>query len=144
MNSTTRALQNTRGLRVFIVEDSAAIRERLLEIVAEVDGTEVVGEAANFVDAVRGILATSPDVAILDVRLADDQGSGIDVLRFVKAQLPALKAIVMSNFATPQHMQASAEAGARFFLDKTIEFERIDPILREFHAEQIRVTTPKA
>jgi hypothetical protein len=40
-----------------------------------------------------------------------------------------MKAIVMSNFATPQHMKASADAGAEYFLDKSAEFERITTIL---------------
>ena len=130
-------------MKVFIVEDSPLVRERLLEIVGDVEGMEVVGAADNFDEAVRGILAACPDVTILDVRLADDRGSGIDVLHLVKPQLPRLKAIVLSNYATPQHMKASADAGARFFLDKTVEFERIREILREFLAEEIRETPPK-
>ena len=123
-------------MKAFIVENSSFVRERLLDMVREVECFEVVGEAANFADAVSGMLATRPDVAILDVRLADDEGSGIDVLRQVRVQLPQLKAIILSNFATPQHMRASADAGARYFLDKTVEFERIGQILREFQAEE--------
>ena len=118
------------------MEDSAALRERLAELVREVEGTEVVGEATNFDDAVRGMLSSCPDVAILDVRLADRQGTGIDVLRRVRPRLPALKAIILSNYATSQHMRASSDAGAQYFLDKTVEFERIGAILREFLAEQ--------
>jgi DNA-binding NarL/FixJ family response regulator len=118
-------------MRIFIVEDSPAVLERLADMVREVEGIDLVGDAANYEDAVKGILATRPDLAILDIKLADDHGSGIDVLQRVKPHLPDMKAIVLSNYATPQHVKASADAGAEYFLDKSGDFERIAGILEE-------------
>lgn len=115
------------AMRVFVVEDSAAVRERLVEMVNEIDGFEVVGEAETYGEAVRGIMRTRPDVGIFDVQLAE--GGGIDALAEVKRRLPALRGIVLSNYATPQHMRASTEAGAEYFLDKSADFERITEIL---------------
>ena len=122
-------------MKVFIVEDSPAVLERLVDLVGEVPGTETVGEARNYEEAVSGILSTRPDVAILDIKLADDRGSGIDVLHRVKPELPELRAIVLSNYATPQHRKASADAGAEYFLDKTVDFERIAGILGQLQDE---------
>jgi len=122
-------------MKVFIVEDSPAVRERLVEMIGAVTDTEVVGEAATYDDAVSGILGTRPDVAVLDIKLANDHGSGIDVLNRVKPELPGLKAIVLSNYTTPQHLKASADAGADYFLDKTVDFERIAGILEQFQNE---------
>ena len=116
-------------MKIFVVEDSAAVRERLIEMIREIEDIEVVGEADTYDAAVSGILSTRPDVAVLDIRLADERGSGIDVLSEVKRGLPAMKAIVLSNYATPQHMKASADAGAEYFLDKSADFERITEIL---------------
>jgi DNA-binding NarL/FixJ family response regulator len=118
-------------MKVFVVEDSAAVRERLIEMIREIEDVEVVGEADTFDAAVSGILNTRPDVAVLDIKLADDRGSGIDVLNQVRKGLPAMKAIVLSNYATPQHMKASADAGAEYFLDKSADFERITEILEQ-------------
>ena len=118
-------------MKVFVVEDSAAVRERLIEMIREIEDVEVVGEAETFDTAVNGILNTRPDVAILDIKLADGGGSGIDVLAQVRKGLPAMKAIVLSNYATPQHMKASADAGAEYFLDKSADFERITEILEQ-------------
>ena len=120
-----------QDMRIFVVEDSTAVLERLLELVGEVEGAEVVGDASSFDAAVAGITGTRPDVAILDIKLADGNGTGIDVLNRVRPALPAMKAIVMSNFATPQHMKASADAGADYFLDKSADFGRITAILEE-------------
>ena len=121
-------------MKVFLVEDSAAVRERLVEMIGELEDTQVVGEADTYRKAVAGIADTHPDVAILDIRLADATGSGIDVLQAVRKTMPAMRAIIMSNFYTPQHARASADAGADYFLDKSIEFERIPEILRQIGA----------
>ena len=117
-------------MKIFLVEDSAAVRERLVELIQELDGTTVIGEADTCAKAVAGITATRPDVAILDIRLADATGSGIDVLNEVRKSLPAMRAIVMSTFYTPQHAKACSDAGAEYFLDKFVDFERIPEILR--------------
>ena len=116
-------------MKVFVVEDSAAVRERLVEMIRDVKDVEVVGEAATYDTAVAGIIDTRPDVAVFDIKLANETGSGIDALIAVRKKLPGIRAIVLSNYTTPQHRKASADAGAEYFLDKSIDFERIAEIL---------------
>jgi DNA-binding NarL/FixJ family response regulator len=116
-------------MKVFLVEDSAAIRERLVEMINEIEDVKVVGEADTYDSAVRGILDTCPDVAVLDINLA--RGSGIEVLMQVRETLPALKGIILTNYVSPQHFKASSDAGAEYFLDKSAEFERVTEILRQ-------------
>ena len=114
-------------MKVFVVEDSPAVCERLIEMI-EADGNHtVVGKAATYDDAVAGIAATAPEVGIFDVKL--ERGNGIDALAAAKRCFPALVGIVMSNYVTEQHANASAQAGAAYFLDKSAEFERINEIL---------------
>jgi DNA-binding NarL/FixJ family response regulator len=125
-----------RDMKVFVVEDAAAVRERLVEMICEVENMEVVGEAATYTNAVAGIMNTLPDVAILDIKLADDSGNGIDVLNEVRKSMPAMRAIVLSNYVSPQHLKASAEAGAEFFLDKSSDFERIPEILSQMRGAE--------
>jgi len=123
-----------RGMKVFLVEDSAPLCERLVEMI-EADGEHaVVGQAATYDEAVEGITATRPDVGIFDIRL--QHGNGIDALAEVKRRMPELVGIVMSNYATPQHVKASADAGAEYFLDKSADFERITEILSAIGIEE--------
>jgi two-component system response regulator DevR len=123
-------------MKVFIVEDSPVIRERLVEMVESANGHTVVGQAWNFDDAVAGIARTLPDVAIFDIKLA--AGNGIDALVEAKRRMPGLLAIVSSNYTTPQHRKAGADAGAEYFLDKSADFERIPGILATLEARQKR------
>ena len=121
-------------MKVFVVEDSPAVCERLIEMI-EADGDHVVvGNAATYDDAVAGIAATTPDVGIFDVKLA--RGNGIDALAEAKRCLPALVGIVMSNYVTEQHANASVQAGAAYFLDKSAEFERVNEILSSLQKQR--------
>ena len=99
-------------MKVFLVEDSAPLCERLIEIIEAEGEHAVIGQAATYDDAVRGITATRPDVGIFDIKL--ERGNGIDALAEAKRRLPGLVGIVMSNYATPQHVKGSADAGAEF------------------------------
>ena len=121
-------------MKIFLVEDSPAICERLIEMIEEVGGHLVVGQAETQDDAIAGITASCPDVAIFDVKLA--RGNGIEALAEVKRRLPALHGIVMSNYTTPQHRQASIAAGAEHFLDKSADFERITEILSSYKSDK--------
>lgn len=114
-------------MKIFVVEDSVPVRERLIEMIDELEGFTVVGEAATAEAAVSGIRRTRPDVAIFDIQLAS--GSGIDALVEAKREQPGLRALVLTNYATPQHEKASADAGAEYFLDKSADFEKIAEIL---------------
>lgn len=109
------------------------IRERLTEMIGEIAGVDIVGEADNYRDAVGGIVRSAPDVAILDIKLAE--GNGIDVLIAAKHELPNLRGIMLTNYATPQHLKASADAGAEYFLDKSADFDKIVEILEHLKHE---------
>lgn len=114
-------------MKVFLVEDSALVCERLIELIEAGGQHQVIGQADTYDKALAGIASAVPDVGIFDVTLA--RGNGIDALAEVKRRRPAFIGIVLSNHVTPQHAKASAEAGAAFFLDKSTEFERITEIL---------------
>lgn len=121
-------------MKVFIVEDSPAVLERLQDVVREAPDVELVGDAATYEAAVAGIIATRPDVSILDIKLGDDAGTGIDVLGRVKRDMPRMRSIVLSNYVTPQHAKASTDAGADYFLDKSSDTDRIPDILNEMRS----------
>lgn len=118
--------------QLFIVDDLPAMRERLRELVAEIEAIDIVGEAGTPASAIDGILRTEPDCVLLDYQLVD--GTGIDVLRAVHPRLPQVTFIVLTNHATPQHRQACLAAGARFFFDKSTEFGSIRAAIAEIGA----------
>ena len=115
-------------MQVFVVEDSLPVRERLLAMLQELPGAQVVGHAAEAEAAISGILAAQPDVVLLDVSLA--QGSGFDVLRAVRPAAPQIDFYMLSNFAAYPYRSLAEALGARGFFDKTKELERVCEVLR--------------
>jgi DNA-binding NarL/FixJ family response regulator len=113
------AIKNQQ-MKVFLVEDSAAIRSRLLELFAKQDCVRIVGEADTPQAAMAGILRTCPDYVLLDIQLLG--GTGIEVLRAIHPQAPHITFIVLSNYLDQQYRRIYMDAGARFYFDKSKEF----------------------
>ena len=108
---------------IYLVDDSAAIRSRLAEMVGRIEGVRVVGEAASAPEAIVGILATRPDSVVLDLNL--ERSNGLQVLQAVHPQSPATEFIVLTNHVEPQYRRACERAGAAHFFDKASEFDRV-------------------
>jgi len=109
----------TKVLGVFVADDSAPLRSRLIEMLSKIEGIEVVGQAQDVSEALSGIGALRPDVVILDIQMPG--GSGIDVLRDVKQNYPEMIAIMLTNHPYPQYQHRCAELGADFFLSKSTD-----------------------
>jgi DNA-binding NarL/FixJ family response regulator len=116
-----------RALKVFIVEDSASIRERLTELMGEINGAAVVGFADTPSAAIAGILNTRPDCVVLDYQLLG--GTCIDVLHAVHPKAPSVVFLVLTNHANPQYRRVCLEAGANWFFDKSTEFRKIKGVI---------------
>jgi DNA-binding NarL/FixJ family response regulator len=113
--------------RVFIAEDSPSIRDRLVEMLDQLDGVATVGHAETPGDAIAGILRTHPDYVVLDYQL--NGGTAIDVLRAVQPQSPATVFLVLTNHANPQYRRLCLDAGASYFFDKSLEFGKVSDIV---------------
>jgi DNA-binding NarL/FixJ family response regulator len=125
------------AVRVFLVEDSAAIADRLRAMLSSIAGAAVVGQASRAAEAVEKILAERPDVVVLDLKLAQGD-SGFDVLRAVHAKEPSIDVYLLSNFSTRSYRQVGLKLGAKDFFDKTGEFNRVRDIVAERAASASR------
>lgn len=117
---------------VYIVDDSQAVRERLIAMISELEGTALAGATGDPQEAVRCIRRLRPNAVILDIRMPGM--SGIQVLRKIKQDLRPPVVIMLTNYPFGQYRRECAEAGADYFLNKSTEFGKINQILtRVFH-----------
>jgi DNA-binding NarL/FixJ family response regulator len=123
-NDGMKKLFSTTHNNVFIVEDSAAIRTRLVALLREIDGVSIAGEADTAQAAVEGILRTRPQTVVLDLHLQGG-ASGIDVLRATHAKAPETVFIVLTSHADPLYRRICMDAGASYFFDKTTEIGKL-------------------
>lgn len=125
-------------MKVFIADDSRTIVERLADLLEDVPGAELVGQAGDVPDAVQRIQTMKPDALILDLQMPG--GSGLDVLRAIRAEYPRLCVLICTNYPYPQFREQCLSAGANFFLDKSKEFEKIPDILRGLMQNEPKVS----
>ncbi|GGK96513.1 DNA-binding response regulator [Salinibacterium xinjiangense] len=105
-------------IRVFLLDDHELVRRGISALLgAEVD-IEVVGEASTAAQAIGRIRATTPDVAVLDVRLPD--GSGIDVCRDIRSSLPGTRCLMLTGYDDDEAIYAAVLAGASGYVIKDI------------------------
>ncbi len=103
-------------MNIVIVEDSELVRDGLRRTLAGVPGARVAGMAEHEEDAVALIAETRPDVVILDLGLAS--GSGLSVLRRVRAQGCGSRILVLTHSVDDAYRLACEDAGADGFYDK--------------------------
>ena len=115
-------------MRVFVVDDSALLREHVVGMLSELVGIEIVGQAQYPLEAFHAICMLRPDVVILDIHLIG--GSGIDVLERIKGLDSAPIVIMLTNSPTPPYRRKCMMAGADFFLDKSSEFSNVKAIIQ--------------
>jgi DNA-binding NarL/FixJ family response regulator len=115
--------------KVFVVEDSQLVCERLMQMLAHIPGAAVVGQAADVEEAIGGILTARPDLVLLDLCL--EHGSGFDVLRAVRRAEPAIDFYMLSNFSSEPYRRHAERLGARGFFDKSKDFERVRDLVAQ-------------
>jgi DNA-binding NarL/FixJ family response regulator len=121
-------LSNKR-LTVFVVDDSAFIRERLPGMLAEITGVEVIGQAADGIVAVDSIGKLKPDVVVLDIRMPGK--NGMEVLQELKKFEPAPCVIMLTNYPYPQYRKKCLDMGADYFLDKSADFDGLFTVIKQ-------------
>ena len=116
-------------LRVFLVEDSASVRDRLNDYLAEPGKVELTGFAATEEDAVRQLDAQVVDVVIVDIRLKE--GDGVGVIEYLRTRYAASPPtiIVLTNYAFPEFEAACRKRGADHFFDKSTQFGAVKVLL---------------
>jgi DNA-binding NarL/FixJ family response regulator len=109
--------------KVFLVDDSPLVRERIAAMLAGLPQFSLVGEAADVPEAISGILAAKPDLVLLDLSL--EHGSGFDVLKAVCPVEPGICFYMLSNFASEPYRRHAERLGARGFFDKSTDMDRV-------------------
>lgn len=120
------------SIRVFLVDDHDLVRQGIARIVDAEPELEIVGEAATLDSAARRIAAVRPDVAVIDVRLAD--GNGIDLCRDVRSAHPETACLILTGFDDDEAARAAVLAGAAGYVLKNIRGNGLVDAIRTVHS----------
>jgi DNA-binding NarL/FixJ family response regulator len=103
--------------RVLVVDDQELVRAGF-RMILERGGVEVVGEAADGVEAVRVAGDLEPDVILMDVRMP--RMDGIEATRQIIARRPETRVVALTTFDLDEYVYEAVLAGASGFLLKDI------------------------
>src|SRR5581483_8851666 len=111
---------------VLVIDDEVLIRQSLHTVLAD-EGFEV-SAAAAFAEAARAFDEEKPDIVLLDLVLGD--GDGLDLLRRMKEQSPAIKVIVVSAHGSFERAVQAMKLGAYDFIKKPFDLEEVVATVR--------------
>ena len=114
------------SVRVFIVDDHELFRSGVRAELSA--GLEIVGDAGTVEDAISAILATEPDVVVLDVHMPG--GGGRRVIEAVHAERPGIRFLALSVSDAAEDVIDVIRAGARGYVTKSISPAELDLAVR--------------
>jgi DNA-binding NarL/FixJ family response regulator len=127
---------STLHTRLYHVEDSAELRRRVHSELAQIESVELTGYSGRAQEALREIRRTRPDVVVLDLQLPE--GSGLDVLKGLRHDEWRPIVMVLTNHSDPTARERSLKAGAKYFFDKSTEFDLFLNALRQLSDRPLR------
>jgi DNA-binding NarL/FixJ family response regulator len=120
-------------IRVILVDDQALVRTGLELIVNAQDDMQVVGEAADGLQALDAVATTPCDVVLMDIRMP--RLDGVTATRRLLDRYPdGPKVLVLTTFDLDEHAFAALRAGASGFLLKDAAAEDVLAAIRTVHA----------
>ena len=119
-----------RVLRVWVVDDNAALRELYTQLLTKQPGIRCRRQFPS-AEALLATLAEErpPDMILLDINLAGQ--SGLSAIRPIKKLAPSVKVLMLTMFSNSFHEMEAFESGASGFLLKSYEIDDIAELIHE-------------
>lgn len=124
--------------KILLIDDHPLVREWLANLINEQSDLHVCGEASNAPEAFQLIGVAKPELVIVDISL--DGGSGIELIKNIKATYPAMLAIVLSMHDEALYAERALRAGARGYIMKREATKKILGAIRSVIAGTLYVS----
>lgn len=128
--------------RILLADDHKIVRDGLKRILAAAPGLAVAGEAASGDEVLALVKANDYDVAMLDLSMPGL--AGIDLIKRLKIEKPALRILVLSMHGEQQYAARALKAGASGYLNKDSAGEQLVAAIRKIAAGGVHITDAAA
>ena len=127
------------AIRILITDDHAIVREGLRTLIRTEPGMEVIGEAADGVEAVEKACELKPDVILMDMVMP--RMGGLEAIRKIKEQCPDARILVLTSFSDDETVFPAIKAGALGYLLKNTSPDILLRAIRDVHKGNSSIST---
>jgi len=118
-----KGFADRRGQRVLIVDDSPQVRQELRTLLTLAGDIEIVGEAADGLEAIRLAEALQPEVVLMDLEMP--VLDGYEAARQIKSRWPACRVVALTVHGYEAARRKASQAGVDVFLVKGVSVETL-------------------
>ncbi len=116
-------------IKLLIVDDQTLMRDGLKSVLSLEKDFEVIGTAANGVEAIKMIAKTVPDLVLLDIRMPEMDG--VTCIKNIRKLHPDMKVIMLTTFNDDEYIIEALANGASGYFLKDIEMETLIESIRD-------------
>jgi NarL family two-component system response regulator LiaR len=124
----------TETIRVLIVDDHTVVRDGLQALLTVEPGMDVVGSAADGIEAVRLAQELKPDVILLD--LVMPRMDGVQAINEIKRNNPAARILVLTSFAENHQVFSAIKSGAMGYIMKDTSADELIHAIRDTYHDK--------
>ncbi|MBQ8033278.1 MAG: response regulator transcription factor [Elusimicrobiaceae bacterium] len=126
-----------KKITILIADDQTLFREGIKDILTSEKWVEVVGEAADGVEAVAMAKKLKPDVVLMDIKLP--KMDGINATRKIREVCPQVNVLMLSSFEDEAHVLDAIQAGANGYLSKMLPAAELVNSIKTFTTEGLMI-----
>lgn len=110
-------MSETESIGVLVVDDHAIVRDGLVALLGAMEGTHVVGQAADAAAALDLVATEQPDVVVMDIQMPGEL-DGIEAARRITAEHPDVRVVMLTMNEDDDTVVSAIRAGASGYLLK--------------------------
>src|SRR5207302_8242354 len=128
---------NDNPIKIMVIEDQAVLRQGLVALINTVSDMFGVAEGTNGQQAIDLYRLHRPDVALIDLRMPQDDG--VEAIMAIGKKFPDARLIILTTYDGDEDIYRSLQAGAQGYLLKDMFFEELEDAIRKVHAGSRRI-----
>lgn len=115
-------------IRIILVEDHALVRAGMKALLQKIEGTEVVADMGDGLEAVKYVQTDIPDLVLMDIAMPGL--NGLDATARILKESPTTRVILLSMHANEEYLQQALQVGASGYLLKGAELAELELAIR--------------